>query len=765
MTVNRTTLLDLPLPVTGTESGTWGDTTNNGLTQYLDIAIAGSLVLSADSDTTLSSTEGDSSATNIGGTTAQYAVLRCTGARTTTRNINAPAWAISGGTISNYSKTYVVINDTTGGQSIVLRATNSATPTYTTGVTIVAGERAVCAWNGSDFVKVGGAAGGSNTQVQYNNGGVFGGVSGATTNGTAITFSTTNLKLQGSSTGVSSFASANSSATDYTVTFPAASTTIPVATQTLTFSGPTAARTITLPDANFTAARTDSAQTFTGVQTFSSNPILSGGTANGVLYLNGSSAATSGSALTFDGTTFQYTGAANFATSSGNVGIGTSSPAVKLDVVGFTNITNASTVLSGTAKGTLRLYDSTAMASGVGAGLAFLGQATTGSGAYTTAGSIQAYKVNGTSGNDAFGLQFTTRSNGSGCATVMSLDDSGNLGLGVTPSGWASTYRAYQVGQAGSLFGLTNDQDRVGVSSNAYFDTTDSRWEYIGTGYAMRYDQNAGEHQWYTAASGAANGAITFTQAMTLDASGDWVVGGTTPDVFGTGFQRNATVVASGATASVNISGSSASRIQFGVGSTRYSIIYQDASNFMQIGTTTALPISFQTNSTERARITSGGVLDLATGAGAVGQIQFPATQVASSNANTLDDYEEGSWTCTMVGSGGGSVSLGTGYYVKVGQVVYCYFDAFSVSTSGLSGNISFQGLPFTSHASVSQSSYMFPTGANNTPCVFYVEQGQTNVTLYKAASGSSSVSSFTVSDFVTSTPSMRHSFVYRTNS
>jgi hypothetical protein len=113
----------------------------------------------------------------------------------------------------------------------------------------------------------------------------------------------------------------------------------------------------------------------------------------------------------------------------------------------------------------------------------------------------------------------------------MTLDSSGNLGLGVTPSGWASTYRAYQVGQAGSLFGLTNDQDRVGVSSNAYFDTTDSRWEYIGTGYAMRYDQNAGEHQWYTAASGAANGAITFTQAMTLDASGNLGVGTTSPSV------------------------------------------------------------------------------------------------------------------------------------------------------------------------------------------------------------------------------------------
>jgi hypothetical protein len=317
MTVNRTTLLDLPLPVTGTESGTWGDTTNNGLTQYLDIAIAGSLVLSADSDTTLSSTEGDSSATNIGGTTAQYAVLRCTGARTATRNINAPAWAISGGTLTNYSKIYIVVNETTGSQNIVLRATNSATPTYTTGVTIVPGERAVCAWNGSDFVKVGGAAGGTNTQVQYNNNGVFGGVSGATTNGTAITFSTTNLKLQGSSTGVSSFASANSSASDYTYTFPAANTTIPVATQTLTFSGPTAARTITLPDANFTAARTDAAQTFTGVQTFSTAIATSSGgtglggaspfTANGVLYASSASALTSGSALTFDGSQIKVT--------------------------------------------------------------------------------------------------------------------------------------------------------------------------------------------------------------------------------------------------------------------------------------------------------------------------------------------------------------------------------------------------------------------------------------------------------------------------
>ena len=73
MTINRTTLLDLPLPVTGTESGTWGDTTNNGLTQYMDIAIAGALSITT--DVTLATTEGDASGTGIVSTTAQYRTL------------------------------------------------------------------------------------------------------------------------------------------------------------------------------------------------------------------------------------------------------------------------------------------------------------------------------------------------------------------------------------------------------------------------------------------------------------------------------------------------------------------------------------------------------------------------------------------------------------------------------------------------------------------------------------------------------------------
>jgi hypothetical protein len=66
MTVNYTTSLALGQPVTGTESGTWGDDVNNAVTSYLDIAIAGTLTISTDADVTLSQTQGTSSA-RVGG--------------------------------------------------------------------------------------------------------------------------------------------------------------------------------------------------------------------------------------------------------------------------------------------------------------------------------------------------------------------------------------------------------------------------------------------------------------------------------------------------------------------------------------------------------------------------------------------------------------------------------------------------------------------------------------------------------------------------
>lgn len=177
MTTGATGQLGLALPVQGELSGTWGDTVNNGITQYTNLAIAATLTLTNDGAVTLANTTGDATASNItstltgaGTVTAQHAVVRVTGTLTTTKVITAPS----------YSKTYVVINDATGG-SVTIKASGQ------TGVTIAVGDKALVAYNGTDYVRVGASAGGSDTQVQYNSGGNLAGSANMTFDGTKLT--------------------------------------------------------------------------------------------------------------------------------------------------------------------------------------------------------------------------------------------------------------------------------------------------------------------------------------------------------------------------------------------------------------------------------------------------------------------------------------------------------------------------------------------------------------------------------------------------
>ena len=132
MATSYTTNLGLALPVTGELSGTWGDVVNNEITSLIDSAIAGTTVLSADADVTLTDTDGSANQ-------SRQAIILWTASGTATRTITAPA----------RTKTYVVINATGGTQSIKLIGAGSPT-----GVTLVAGERCVAAWDGSDFTKV-----------------------------------------------------------------------------------------------------------------------------------------------------------------------------------------------------------------------------------------------------------------------------------------------------------------------------------------------------------------------------------------------------------------------------------------------------------------------------------------------------------------------------------------------------------------------------------------------------------------------------------
>jgi hypothetical protein len=100
------------------------------------------------------------------------------------------------------------------------------------------------------------------------------------------------------------------------------------------------------------------------------------------------------------------------------------------------------------------------------------------------------------------------------------IDSSGNLGLNVTPSAW-SVITALQVKNA-FIGGLTNNA-YFGV--NMYYNGTN--YIYQATGFASLYFQSNGQHQWFTAPSGTAGNTISLTQAMTLEANGNLMVGTT----------------------------------------------------------------------------------------------------------------------------------------------------------------------------------------------------------------------------------------------
>ncbi len=244
------------------------------------------------------------------------------------------------------------------------------------------------------------AIGGSTTQVQYNNAGVFAGSANLTFNGTTLTAANTSI---------------------------------------------------------------------------TTSETLSYGTANGVAYLNGSKVLTTGSALTFDGTTFGVT----------------------------SNGVNSASINSTNANGSAFTFKNS------GTNVGWVGN---GSSSFTGS-SASDFGINGQS-NLLFGV------NG---GEKMRLDSSGNLGLGVTPSAWDFGGNLVLPG-AGTYVASKN----INLTFAANLAYTGGAEKYVASNPATKYYQGSGTHAWYTAASGTAGNAITFTQAMTLDANGRLALGTTT---------------------------------------------------------------------------------------------------------------------------------------------------------------------------------------------------------------------------------------------
>ena len=178
------------------------------------------------------------------------------------------------------------------------------------------------------------------------------------------------------------------------------------------------------------------------------------------------------------------------------------------------------------------------------------------------------------------------------------IDASGNMGLGVTPSAWGSGFKALQIGARSAFF---DSSTTTILGNNTYYDG--SNYKYIATAAASLYDTTSGLHRWYTAASGTAGNTISFTQAMTLDASGRLGIGATSPGSFQSAGLPLVVGSGSGNTGLTIYSGTaSAGSIHFADGASsddsfRGYVNYNHSTNSMQFGT----------DAIERARITSGG--------------------------------------------------------------------------------------------------------------------------------------------------------------
>jgi hypothetical protein len=184
----------------------------------------------------------------------------------------------------------------------------------------------------------------------------------------------------------------------------------------------------------------------------------------------------------------------------------------------------------------------------------------------------------------------------------MRLTSTG-LGIGATPSAWnASFYKVLQVSDRGSSFASNTSSYSTApylfIGNNAFSDVASGAgFKYVTTNASAQYRQVNAEHQFFTAASGTAGNAITFTQAMTLDASGRLGIGTSSPAT---------TLHLRAAVCNVRLEDADTSAYaNVGVDNSGSMYLQADPANSQA-----STAIYFATDGTERARIdTSGNLL------------------------------------------------------------------------------------------------------------------------------------------------------------
>ena len=157
-----------------------------------------------------------------------------------------------------------------------------------------------------------------------------------------------------------------------------------------------------------------------------------------------------------------------------------------------------------------------------GGSIRIRGRASDGSGAVTFGTNATSTEYARVASDSSSALLFGTGSSGTERARI---DSSGNLGLGVTPSAWATLVPVLQLGTGSSFIAGRTGLPELYLGTNAHYNG--SGWIYKNTNVALLYAQDTNQHKWYHAASGTAGNTITYTQLMTLDNNGRLLLGTT----------------------------------------------------------------------------------------------------------------------------------------------------------------------------------------------------------------------------------------------